>query len=226
MTTARRMLASEMSESEAIKGAKQGDSQCFEFLYGLHKKRAYSLCLRMIGNTDVAEDLTQDVFLQLYRKITTFRGDSAFDIWLHRLTVNIIFMHLRHMKHAMISQNETLEPVEERGTQKEIAVQDQILAGPIERVDLERAIESLPPGYRINFVLHDLEGYEHGEIAEMRKCSIGNTKSQLHRARNKLRDLLNVTRAEDKHKAPRRMKPYGNVIVATGRGARDEAAAV
>jgi len=208
------MLASGMSEAEAIEGAKQGDESCFEVLYNLHKSRAYSLCLRMIGNAEAAEDLTQDVFFLLFRKIATFRGDSAFDIWLHRLTVNVIFMRLRNMRHTTIFLNETLEPNEESGIRKKSTVQDHVLADRIEPVDLERAIVGLPPGYRINFVLHDLEGYEHGEIAEMRKCSIGNTKSQLHNARLKLRAALNVTHAEiNRQKLSRKMKSQREVTM-------------
>jgi RNA polymerase sigma-70 factor (ECF subfamily) len=187
--------ASAMPEAEVIERAKQGDGGCFESLYSLHKRRVYSLCLRMTGNTAEAEDLTQEAFLQLYRKIATFRGESAFSTWLHRLAVNVVLMHLRKKGLPEVSLQETLEP-EEDGPKKDIGAHDQVLAGSIDRVNLERAVESLPPGYRIIFVLHDIEGYEHNEIAEMMGCSIGNSKSQLHKARMKLRDLLKVTRVE------------------------------
>jgi RNA polymerase sigma-70 factor (ECF subfamily) len=196
VTTPRKMLPSGMSEAEAIERAKTGDGVCFEGLYGLHKRRVYSLCLRMTGNTAEAEDLTQEAFLQLYRKIATFRGESAFSTWLHRLAVNVVLMHLRKKGLPEVSLQETLEPTEEDGPKKDIGAHDQVLAGSIDRVNLERAIESLPPGYRIIFVLHDIEGYEHNEIAEMMGCSIGNSKSQLHKARMKLRDLLKITRIE------------------------------
>lgn len=185
-----------MSEAEAIERAQQGDGACFESLYGMHKRRVYSLCLRMTGNTAEAEDLTQEAFLQLYRKIATFRGESAFSTWLHRLAVNVVLMHLRKKGLPEVSLQETMEPTEDDGPKKDFGSQDQVLAGSIDRVNLERAVESLPPGYRIIFVLHDIEGYEHNEIAEMMGCSIGNSKSQLHKARMKLRDLLKVTRAE------------------------------
>jgi RNA polymerase sigma-70 factor (ECF subfamily) len=191
------MPAAEMSEAEAIEGTKQGDGVCFEFLYQLHKRRVYSLCLRMIGNVEAAEDFTQDAFLQLHRKIASFRGESAFSTWLHRITVNVVLMQLRKKGLPVVSLEETLEPVEEGGPQKDFGCKDQILAGSIDRLVLERAIASLPPGYRIIFVLHDVEGYEHNEIAEMLACSIGNSKSQLHKARTKLRDLLRVTSAEN-----------------------------
>src|SRR5579884_1761578 len=195
-TPARRTAAPGFNEAEAIDRAKRGDAASFEALYGLHKRRVYSLCLRMTGNTAEAEDLTQEAFLQLYRKIATFRGESAFSTWLHRLAVNVVLMHLRKKGLPEVSLQETLEPQQEDGPKKDIGAPDNALVGSIDRVNLERAIESLPPGYRIIFVLHDIEGYEHNEIAEMMGCSIGNSKSQLHKARMKLRDLLRMTRAE------------------------------
>ena len=196
LTTPKKVMASGMSEAEAISRAQQGDGLCFESLYSFHKRRVYSLCLRMTGNTAEAEDLTQEAFLQLYRKITTFRGESAFSTWLHRLAVNVVLMHLRKKGLPEVSLQEALEPAEEDGPKKDIGAHDQVLDGSIDRVNLERAIETLPPGYRIIFVLHDVEGYEHNEIAEMMGCSIGNSKSQLHKARMKLRDLLKASRAE------------------------------
>jgi RNA polymerase sigma-70 factor (ECF subfamily) len=185
-----------ISEAEAIERAKGADGEAFEVLYSMHKRRVYSLCLRMVGNTAEAEDLTQEAFLQLYRKIATFRGESAFSTWLHRLSVNVVLMHLRKKGLPEVSLEETMEPQQEDGPKKDIGARDNVLAGSIDRVNLERAIESLPPGYRVIFVLHDIEGYEHNEIAEMMGCSIGNSKSQLHKARMKLRDLLKLSRAE------------------------------
>jgi len=196
LATAKKILASGITEAEAIERAKTGDGEAFEVLYGLHKRRVYSLCLRMTGNTAEAEDLTQEAFLQLYRKIATFRGESAFSTWLHRLAVNVVLMHLRKKGLPEVSLQETLEPSEEDGPKKDIGARDNVLAGSIDRVNLERAIESLPPGYRIIFVLHDIEGYEHNEIAEMMGCSIGNSKSQLHKARMKLRDILKTSKIE------------------------------
>src|SRR5499426_640515 len=190
-----------MSESEAIARCLEGDQSAFETLYGMHKRRVYSLCLRMVNNSGEAEDLAQEVFMQLFRKISTFRRESAFSTWLHRLAVNVVLMHLRKKGLNEISLDEALEPQHEDGPKKDIGARDNVLAGSIDRVNLERSIESLPPGYRIIFVLHDIEGYEHNEIAEMMGCSIGNSKSQLHKARMKLRDLLKLSRAE---KATRR----------------------
>lgn len=177
-------------EDDVLARAQAGDHQAFAQLYALHKRRIYSLCLRMVGNIAEAEDLTQEAFLQLHRKIGTFRGDSAFSTWLHRLAVNVVLMHLRRKGLPQVSLEETLEPSQDDGPRKDIGARDLTLSGSIDRVTLERAIENLPPGYRLVFVLHDVEGYEHNEIAEMLDCSIGNSKSQLHKARMKLRDLL------------------------------------
>jgi RNA polymerase sigma-70 factor (ECF subfamily) len=191
------MTASGMSETEAIDRAQQGDAESFEFLYKLHKKRVYSLCLRMIRDVEAAEDLTQEAFLQLYRKIASFRGESAFSTWLHRLTVNVVLMRIRKRVLPEVYLEDTLEPNEDGGPQKDYGSEDQVLAGSIDRVILERVVESLAPGYRIIFVLHDVEGYEHNEIAEMLGCSVGTCKSQLHRARMILRGQLSSTHAEN-----------------------------
>ena len=177
-------------ELEAIAQAQQGDAYAFATLYHLHKRRVYSLCLRMLGNIAEAEDLTQMAFLQLHRKIGTFRGDSAFSTWLHRMTVNIVLMHLRKKGLQLVSLEEVLEPNHEDGARKDFGARDPMLSGTVDRVTLERAVEELPPGYRLVFVLHDVEGYEHNEIAVMLGCSIGNSKSQLHKARIRLRDQL------------------------------------
>jgi RNA polymerase sigma-70 factor (ECF subfamily) len=198
MSAATKMMAAGMTEAETIALAMKGDHESFKVLYNRHKRRVYGLCLRMIGNTETAEDLTQEAFLLLHRKIGTFRGDSAFSTWLHRLTVNIVLMHLRKKRTSEISLDEPLDADEDGsgGAMRDFGTQDQSLAGVIDRVSLEHAIESLADGYRIIFVLHDIEGYEHGEIAEMLGCSIGNSKSQLHKARLNLRQILRVTRAE------------------------------
>ena len=196
MATAKKIPAPGITEAEAIARAKEGDAECFELLYGMHKRRVYSLTLRMTGNVAQAEDLTQEAFLQLYRKIGTFRGESAFSTWLHRLAVNVVLMHLRKKGLPEVSLEETMEPQQEDGPRRDLGSRDVVLAGSIDRINLERAIENLPPGYRIVFVLHDVEGYEHNEIAHMMGCSIGNSKSQLHKARMKLRDMLKLDRVE------------------------------
>ena len=194
MARPRRTDGSELTESEAIRLAQQGDAAAFERIYRLHSRRVYALCLRMVGNTTEAEDLTQEAFLQLFRKIHTFRGESAFSTWLHRLSVNVVLMRLRKKSLPETSLEETTEPDEETGgPRKEVGGPDLLLSGSIDRVNLQRAIEQLPPGYKTVFVLHDIQGYEHNEIAEIMGCSIGNSKSQLHKARMRLRELLQET---------------------------------
>lgn len=185
-----------MSEAEAIERAKQGDSVAFATLYDLHKRRVYSLCLRMVGNETGAEDLTQEAFLQVYRKIVTFRGQSEFSTWLHRVAVNVVLMHFRKHRLLTVSLDEPLDQVERDGPKRYFGIRDNLLAGSIDRITLERAIGELPSGYRNVFVLLDIEGYKHNQAAEMMGCTIGNTKSQLHKARLKLRLILKADRTE------------------------------
>lgn len=170
-----------------IARAQQGDEDAFAALFEAHKRRVYSLCLRMLGNPTEAEDLTQEAFLQLFRKISTFRGESAFSTWLHRLSVNVVLMHLRKKGLNQISLDET-ENSQGEPIKRDYGDDDRRLVGSIDRIGLNRAIAELPPGYRTVFILHDVEGYEHNEIAEIMNCSIGNSKSQLHKARLKLRE--------------------------------------
>src|SRR5947209_18770416 len=150
----------------------------------------------MTGNTAAAEDLTQEAFLQLFRKIGTFRGETAFSTWLHRMAVNVVLMQVRKKNLPIVPIDETTEGEDEGTIRKEPGAPDERLAGSIDRLRLQRAVDELPPGYRTIFVLHDVEGYEHNEIAQLVGCSIGNSKSQLHKARIKLRDLLRANRTE------------------------------
>ena len=196
LTGAKRLQGDKLTEAEAIEQAKLGNEAAFKALYDLHKRRVYSLCLRMTGNTASAEDLTQEAFLQLFRKIGTFRGESAFSTWLHRMAVNVVLMQLRKKGLPVVPLDDATEGDEEGSIKKEPGAPDERLAGSIDRLRLQRAVDELPPGYRTIFVLHDVEGYEHNEIAELVGCSIGNSKSQLHKARMKLRDLLKTSRAE------------------------------
>jgi RNA polymerase sigma-70 factor (ECF subfamily) len=180
-----------LTEAEAIRLAQAGDAAAFEFLYQLHGRRVYALCLRMVNNPADAEDLMQEAFLQLFRKIGTFRGESAFSTWLHRMTVNVVLMRLRKKTLPVASLEETTDPDDETGgPRKDIGAPDLRLSGAVDRVNLERSVEKLPPGYRTVFVLHDVQGYEHNEIADIMGCSVGNSKSQLHKARTRLRNLL------------------------------------
>ncbi len=183
----------DLPDAKTIRRAQEGDAEAFECLHRLHSGRVYALCLRMMkGNASEAEDLTQEAFLQLFRKIGTFRAESAFSTWLHRLTFNIVLMRLRKKTVAeMISLEETNDPDEDTGgLRKEIGVADLRLSGLVDRLNLQRAVDQLPTGYRSIFLLHDVNGYEHNEIARILGCSIGNSKSQLHKARVLLRQLL------------------------------------
>ncbi len=180
-------------EAAILASAQAGDHHAFAHLYSLHKRRIYSLCLRMVGNVAEAEDLTQEAFLQLHRKIATFRGDSAFSTWLHRLSINVVLMHLRKKGLPLMSLDEAMEPTHDDGPGRSFGAPDLSLTGSIDRLALERAVAALPAGYRLIFVLHDVEGFEHNEIAAMLDCSVGNSKSQLHKARLKLRDALRLT---------------------------------
>jgi RNA polymerase sigma factor (sigma-70 family) len=143
----RRSDTGEMAEPEAIRLAQQGDAAAFERLYQLHSRRVYSLCLRMVGNTAEAEDLTQEAFLQLFRKIATFRGESAFSTWLHRLAVNVVLMKLRKKSGKETSLEQVTEGDEEAGTpRRDFGAIDIELTGSIDRVNLQRAVDQLPPG--------------------------------------------------------------------------------
>lgn len=183
------------SETQLIARAQRGDEEAFAALFEMHKRRVYSLCLRMTGDATEAEDLAQDAFLQLFRKIATFRGESAFSTWLHRLVVNVVLMHLRKKGLQQVPLEE-MDNAQEDTVKREYGDDDRRLLGSIDRLVLARAIKQLPPGYRSVFVLHDVEGYEHNEIAQIMDCSVGNSKSQLHKARLKLREALRRERFE------------------------------
>ena len=174
------------SDFELAKKAAGGDGKAFEELYRRHYRRVYALTLRMMGNPTEAEDMTQDVFLQLFNKIGMFRGESAFTTWLHRMTVNQVLMHFRKKGIKMEQTTDDGEtPVQiVKGTENPGTMP------VIDRISLEKALQQLPPGYRTVFVLHDVEGYEHYEISSMLGIAEGTSKSQLHKARLKLRQLI------------------------------------
>lgn len=166
--------------------AAAGDVEAFEKIYRRHHQRVYLLCLRMVRNAAQAEDLTQEVFIQLFRKIHTFRNESLFSTWLHRLTVNQVLMYFRK------PNSKTEQPIDDAATQVRIAngTENPSRMGVVDRIALNDAIAQLAPGYRMVFILHDVEGYEHEQIGKMLGCAIGTSKSQLHKARLKLRSLL------------------------------------
>jgi RNA polymerase sigma-70 factor, ECF subfamily len=181
---------SDSSERSLVQRAQDGDEHAFGTLFELHKKRVYSVCLLMTRDVAEAEDLTQEAFLQVFRTITTFRGDAAFSTWLYRIAVNTVLMKLRRRKtKAVLSLSEPVSP-DSPSLSHDIGTSDIRLTGTIDRIALLRAIEALPEGCRTIFTLHEIEGYEHHEIAALLHCSIGNSKSQLHKAKLKMRDLL------------------------------------
>ena len=180
-----RELAPDSDRALAI-AAGRGDMKAFEQLYERHNRRVYALCLRMTKNVAEAEDLAQEAFIQLFRKIGSFRGDSAFTTWLHRLVVNQVLMYFRQRRvkvERTTVEGEAPEPVV-RGTENPNRMR------VIDRLSLDNALKQLPKGYRSVFVLHDIEGREHEEIAKILGVAVGTSKSQLHKARMKLRKVL------------------------------------
>jgi RNA polymerase sigma-70 factor, ECF subfamily len=168
--------------------AASGDRIAFERLYHQHVNRVFSLCARMVADRTHAEELTQDVFVRAWQKLHLFRGESAFGTWLHRLTVNVV-LNARKSEGRQRSRYE--ESDEDSGGMDSFAGVVGMQLAPGDLLDLEQAIEKLPPGARRVFVLHDVEGYKHEEIAEMLGVTSGATKAQLHRARRLLREALN-----------------------------------
>ena len=175
--------------ADLVARAQRGEEVAFAALFEAHKRRVYSLCLRITGSCEDAEDLTQEVFLNLFRKISSFRGDSAFSTWLYRLVTNEALMHLRKNRIEHVSLPDA-DGRQEGPVRAEFGREDLQLSGTVDRVNLNNALGKLPPGFRTAFVLYDVGGYEHSEIARMMNCSAGNSKSQLHKARRKLRELL------------------------------------
>jgi RNA polymerase sigma-70 factor, ECF subfamily len=184
------------SDLDLVKRAQEGDADAFASLFHSHKARIYSVCLRMTNNTAEAEDLTQDAFLQVFRKLATFRGDSALSTWLYRIAVNTVLMHFRKKALRQISLDEPYNQ-DAKVVRREYGSRDDRLTGSVDRIALARAIKELPDGYRTIFLLHEVEGYEHQEIAELLDCSVGNSKSQLHKAKLRIRELLGRVRQEN-----------------------------
>jgi len=170
--------------SDLIQRAQQGDQAAFETLYRAHVGRVYALCLRLSADPVRAEELTQDAFVRAWERLASFRGESAFSSWLYRLTVNVVFLSQRAGRRRALRVFTTDDPaaLERPGDASGAA------AG---QVDLERAVAALPPGAREVFVLHDVEGYRHQEIAELTGIAVGTSKAQLFRARRLLREALN-----------------------------------
>jgi RNA polymerase sigma-70 factor (ECF subfamily) len=180
----------ENSDASLIQRAQQGDEEAFAALYQLHKKRVYSVCLQMTKDVADAEDLTQEAFLQVFRSVNSFRGDSAFSTWLYRIAVNTVLMKLRRRKSPPLVSLDEPVSADSPSLKRDVGKADPSLSGAVDRIALGRAVEELPPGCRQIFDLHEVEGYQHHEIAELLDCSIGNSKSQLHKAKMKMRDVL------------------------------------
>jgi RNA polymerase sigma-70 factor (ECF subfamily) len=205
-------------ETELISSAMNGDSESFGELYRRHSRRVFYLCYRMVNDTDLAEDLTQEAFVHAFRRLSTFRQESRFTTWMHRIAVNTVLMFIRKRNSSI--RECPLDPV--FGSEEEAPFEtplygkaDEALTMTTERVALLRAIEDLPPGYRLMLILHDIHGYEHQEIAEIFGCTTGNTKSQLHKARLRLRAVIERPKGEvvtmTKKTSPRASEVTGKV---------------
>ena len=178
------------SERSLVQRAQRGDQEAFATLFQLHKKRVYSVCLQMTKDVADAEDLTQEAFLQVFRNVNSFRGDSAFSTWLYRIAVNTVLMKLRRRKAPPLVSLDEPVSAESPSLRRDVGKADPRLSGAVDRIALRRAMQELPEGCRQIFALHEVEGYQHHEIAKMLDCSVGNSKSQLHKAKMKMRDLL------------------------------------
>jgi RNA polymerase sigma-70 factor (ECF subfamily) len=168
--------------SDAVRLAQAGDQDAFEQIYREHAGRVYALCLRLSGDSGRAQDLTQDVFVRVWEKLPTFRGESAFSTWLHRLAVNVVLSgrraEFRRERVVMPTEDLEMTGASSRNAPAGLAM------------DLEQAIGALPPGARAVFVLHDIEGYQHQEIADLTGIAPGTSKAHLFRARRLLREAL------------------------------------
>ncbi len=172
------VTADQPDENALVERARSNDMRAFEQLYRLHSGRIYGLCLRLCNDREMAEDLTQEAFVLAWRKLRTFRGESAFGSWLYRISTNVVFSYLRKRKPVRTNlDHENLERVD-------------ISAAPEEQISLEAAISKLPDGARMVFVLYSIEGYSHNEISNELKIAIGSSKAQLHRARQLLQGYL------------------------------------
>lgn len=183
------------ADKELVDRAVSGDADAFATLFQTHRGRVYAICLRMTNNVTEAEDLTQDAFMQVFRKLSTFRGESSLSTWLYRLAVNTILMHFRQRAPRAVSMDDEIDCSDKPPLPRhEFGKPDGHLRSSVERIALMRALETLPHGYRRIFELHEIEGYAHREIARLLHCSIGNSKSQLHKARQRIQKILSATR--------------------------------
>jgi RNA polymerase sigma-70 factor (ECF subfamily) len=188
-----------LRQVEVVLRAQAGDHDAFSELYMEHKRHVFAICMRMVRDFALAEDLTQEAFLQVHRRLSLFRGDSAFSTWLHRLAVNTVLMYLRKRALSVVSLDHLMEDVPEERAGRSFGARDLMQAGVVDRLDIDRALATMAPGYRSIFLLHDIQGFDHSEIASMLNCTRGNTKSQLHKARRVLRGALSSKRDSAHH---------------------------
>jgi RNA polymerase sigma-70 factor (ECF subfamily) len=170
--------------------AADGNAAAFDEIYRRHRSFVYNVALRMTGNAADAEDLTQESFVSVWRRVGGFRGEALFTTWLYRLVVNQVKMHFRYRRSRPEMQTSNEEIPERRLT---VARRTDPARQSIERLAIEKAVRMLPPGYRAAFILHDIEGYKHDEAARLAGHTVGTSKSQLHKARASLRMLLGGT---------------------------------
>jgi len=192
------------SEKELVRLAQRGDKNAFARLYERHKQRVYAICFRITRERTEAEDCTQEAFLQCFLRLATFRGESALSTWLHRLAVNVVLMRLRgrRVKPVSLDATGTADDPGETVILDACSMEDVRLAGALDRIALQRAVQELPCGYRTVFLLHDVEGKAHREIARQLGCTIGTSKSQLHQAHVRLRRFLSRPRRRTRNKIP------------------------
>lgn len=181
------------ADGALVDRCRAGDTGAFEELYRAHAGRLFGLACRLVGRTD-AEDLLQDIFLTAHRKLDSFRGESSLGTWLYRLGTNLCLDHLRS-KGAHTAR--LTDAIEDAGDEPQSGLSAGPILGVVDRLDLERAIASLPAGCRAVFVLHDVDGLEHREIAALLDVSDGTSKSQLHKARRRLREVLGTADTDD-----------------------------
>ena len=174
------------ADLELTQRCRRGDAAAFEEIYRAHAGRLYNLVLRMVGSADEAEDLLQEVFLHAYRKLDRFRGESSLGTWLYRVAVNLCLDHLRSRQAKMSRATDSLD---DEGADEQVATSP-VIPSAISRIDLERAIARLPDGCRTAFVLHDVEGFDHHEVGHFLGVTEGTSKSQVHKARMRLRAML------------------------------------
>jgi RNA polymerase sigma-70 factor, ECF subfamily len=208
------------SDTALVQRALNGDADAFATLFQVHKGRVYAVCLRMTNNTADADDLTQEAFIQAFRKLGTFRGESALSTWLHRVAVNTALMHFRRQSTPKTSLDQT-DPDSSR---REFGRHDERLKHSLDRIALMRALDTLPSGYRTIFELHEIGGYGHREIAKLLSCSVGNSKSQLHKAKQRIRECLVSRRHLGRHlrRAAKNENKFCKSVLTNNEGARGD----